>query len=1076
MLKRWFGKSLTLLACMLCFGLPAWADRDLDAMNEFNRLMQAGKGREAMSLLIAEPGAADLWFSGLESMYLMAKTNPVFQKDKAYQMNVVARAYEKYLNDPRFTQRLDKLNIRLPKSAWDDTMLDDQDPMVKPAPFAKKAPDAGERSLVALALQMLAGQVGNYRDAFLNAQVNEKYWHTSQQMLKDLREVQAFVGSKSSGEQLRTLTVLTSQAQQAAIHWAAGLHSQAIKEAEEVAEPLARVLKELAALHKDSTVSNYWPLYVELILTMAGREEGDLELRDRHLARARALLGPEDHLDRFLIESLEAEQQRLGEAELAARHDKVWAHLAKVDSVSRNVLYLRWTFAMGKFWMEQTNRREADLAALTRLGKMADLKAVVALLQREGDLSNDELQIAIASASPEAALCLYDLYLDEVEGLREAGKAAEAAQRLASLDRELTSLYQDFEAADGPLRKRLEPFKLECSLVDSDIARLLGRCAEEKGRQDQSTRSSLFAQAVQRYQQGQDLRAAALLGPEAEMAAYRIERDARTRSQLDGWLKQSSQMGFRAGQVASLTSRAELNEEQGDQNAALADLGQAVEITERFINETRASGASAERFRRRAGRAYRMLARVQLETGQGDEAMKTMDRLQQVEVRDLDPTLVNYRNPEINRAVQQLGLLKRRAGTLELEAARLQGLPDTAQLRTSRKVNELARTQASQSFLQLTDQIRGKSPEAFARLAISPRDMARQMRFVPEGAAVIMLVPAEKPGQKPYLAVGMARDKEIHYVQAGATMAEMETAVKQFTEQVEVYKESYSRGLAASFHWQDASAASLKQPLLALNKAIYEPIDALVKDQQVLVFIPYGPLTYLPFAALARPKSDGGLDFLVTRKQVVTCLSLADLVSVTLTPPAPARTLLAFGDPAGDLKAASVEVKAIQPMFTASKVYLGPEARQEKLSSESGYSYLHLATHGTLVQARPEASYLTMAGSKLRVTDIEKLDFLGVRLVTLSACQSGLGAANPGREFASLAQAFKDANSKAIMATLWQVDDRVTGKFMVTFYQALRDGASKSLALQKAQTQVLEDKELTHPFFWAPYFLSGDWR
>ena len=47
---------------------------------------------------------------------------------------------------------------------------------------------------------------------------------------------------------------------------------------------------------------------------------------------------------------------------------------------------------------------------------------------------------------------------------------------------------------------------------------------------------------------------------------------------------------------------------------------------------------------------------------------------------------------------------------------------------------------------------------------------------------------------------------------------------------------------------------------------------------------------------------------------------------------------------------------------------------------------------------------------------------------------------------------------------------------MTRFYEGLvKDQYSKAEALQRAQKEVLADKTLSHPFYWAPFALIGNW-
>jgi CHAT domain-containing protein len=137
---------------------------------------------------------------------------------------------------------------------------------------------------------------------------------------------------------------------------------------------------------------------------------------------------------------------------------------------------------------------------------------------------------------------------------------------------------------------------------------------------------------------------------------------------------------------------------------------------------------------------------------------------------------------------------------------------------------------------------------------------------------------------------------------------------------------------------------------------------------------------------------------------------------------------------------------------------------------------LHLATHGVLDPARPERSYLLLAGGdeaarRLGVEEIAGLS-LPRGLVILSACETAVGEQVPGAALVTLAAAFSQAGAQTVVASLWKVNDVATRDFMVTFHRAL-GRAPRAAALQEAQLAVLRQARSAHPFYWAPFILIG---
>jgi CHAT domain-containing protein len=126
---------------------------------------------------------------------------------------------------------------------------------------------------------------------------------------------------------------------------------------------------------------------------------------------------------------------------------------------------------------------------------------------------------------------------------------------------------------------------------------------------------------------------------------------------------------------------------------------------------------------------------------------------------------------------------------------------------------------------------------------------------------------------------------------------------------------------------------------------------------------------------------------------------------------------------------------------------------------------------------RPLESALHLGpGERLTVVDVIRRLRLRCRLVTLSACESGLSRVRRGDELVGLARAFHYAGAAAVLCTLWRVDERSTRLLMEQFYRLVRSGAPFAAALQSAQLTLRRTREFADPFYWAPFILlaAGD--
>jgi CHAT domain-containing protein len=141
---------------------------------------------------------------------------------------------------------------------------------------------------------------------------------------------------------------------------------------------------------------------------------------------------------------------------------------------------------------------------------------------------------------------------------------------------------------------------------------------------------------------------------------------------------------------------------------------------------------------------------------------------------------------------------------------------------------------------------------------------------------------------------------------------------------------------------------------------------------------------------------------------------------------------------------------------------------------------IHLATHFSLNPGSQDDSFMLMGGGgKFTLRDMRIVPniFSGADLLTLSACETAVFQdTSDGVEVESFAVLAQRQGAKAVLATLWDVADVSTTLFMLEFYSEKKTGASKADALQGAQLALLHQQKYSHPFFWAPFVLYGNWK
>jgi CHAT domain-containing protein len=206
-----------------------------------------------------------------------------------------------------------------------------------------------------------------------------------------------------------------------------------------------------------------------------------------------------------------------------------------------------------------------------------------------------------------------------------------------------------------------------------------------------------------------------------------------------------------------------------------------------------------------------------------------------------------------------------------------------------------------------------------------------------------------------------------------------------------------------------------------------------------------------------------------------------------------------------DLPATEVEVDEIGKLLHSTEsVFKHEKATKHRVKDYSsrgllkGYKYLHFATHGFVSDELPALSALVLApdeGSKedgfLTVGEVYGLE-LTSDLVTLSACELGLGKLEKGEGVIGFTRAFMYAGTPSVAVSLWSVADDRTAVLMQDFYKNMANGMPRDRALQQAQVSMIHQADskntsmnratqpvnsatesANHPYFWAPFVLYG---
>ncbi|MEQ9359291.1 CHAT domain-containing protein [Coleofasciculus chthonoplastes] len=297
----------------------------------------------------------------------------------------------------------------------------------------------------------------------------------------------------------------------------------------------------------------------------------------------------------------------------------------------------------------------------------------------------------------------------------------------------------------------------------------------------------------------------------------------------------------------------------------------------------------------------------------------------------------------------------------------------------------------------------------------------------------------------------------------------------------------------------------IPRPYLASAQQLYQwliaPLEAELQKREInnLAFIMDQGLRSLPVAAL-----HDGNGFIVERYSIgfMPSLSLTDTRYVDVRD----LQVLAMGasefTEQNPLPAVPVELSAIADNLWQGESFLNSTFTPENLKAARAsqpFGIVHLATHGEFKPGQPENSYIQFWNTRLSLDQIRQLGLHNppVELMVLSACRTALGNEEAELGFTGLAV---QAGVKSALGSLWYVSDEGTLGLMTTFYQNLKQVPIKAEALRQTQLAMIqgkvriengqlitpngtidlpeelagiEDKALTHPYFWSAFTLVG---
>lgn len=267
--------------------------------------------------------------------------------------------------------------------------------------------------------------------------------------------------------------------------------------------------------------------------------------------------------------------------------------------------------------------------------------------------------------------------------------------------------------------------------------------------------------------------------------------------------------------------------------------------------------------------------------------------------------------------------------------------------------------------------------------------------------------------------------------------------------------------LAQDVGSSDPSAeVDIKERLSFLYDQLLKPIENEIKLFENIYVAPSQALYYVPFSALTKKISSNKYKYAVEDMNIGYVSSMYLFNLIYNFKPSTSQEILLMGDPDGSLPAARNEIETIEKIginnFSLTK-YLGFQSTSKNFKVSAPNSrIIHLATHGYLDNRSVKDSWILFADKKITMGEMFGLSMNNTELVTLSACQTGLGV--DGMEYATLARAFTSAGAPTVLASLWEVEDNSANELFAKFYLFYSQGQSKFMALANAQRSMISSK------------------
>ena len=530
-------------------------------------------------------------------------------------------------------------------------------------------------------------------------------------------------------------------------------------------------------------------------------------------------------------------------------------------------------------------------------------------------------------------------------------------------------------------------------------------------------------------------------------------------------------------------------EEEGQRQRAFEHYAEAIKVVEGMRGKLRDPGLKTS-FMANKLYVYEWMIRLLKSMQRDPEALNYLERAKARALLDMLAEKGLYSSvKEEDVLLKRERRLRKQIRGLSMALLTAPSEPDTE---PDEPVAELRRLQ--QEHEEVLERIKRLNPELASLVSINPLKAHEIQELLDPNMALLEYF----LGEKTQLVFVVTREKVL--------AVPLDLSPEVLFHKIQRFRKEAVEGISPNRSGSEAYGRTLS----ALYETLLCPVEKEIANLEHLVIVPHGILHYLPFQALCTTRN-GKLSYLV-ESYAVSYLPSASVLKYARTKNKENRnSILAAGNPTTELDplpAAEKEAREVSELFEDKLVLTGQRATETVVKSQSPkYDVVLLSTHGEMINDDPLQSNIRFAPStnndgRLTVDEIFDMN-IKANLVTLSACETALargegGGFPQGDDLVGLSRAFIHAGAPSTVASLWKVSDETTVRLMQAFHRNLQT-MSKAEALRQAQLELMHSNipysvqrgmvvtrltgykpgtviDCSHPFFWAPFILIGDWK